>query len=231
MQRYSKSRIETFHSCKLKFKYQYIDMIDTKTTTDDSQFGSLIHKAFEIYNADDPDNWKKIVSLIKDYPLQSQEYRNLIPMVLRNMKRFFSKYGEFPAEVEKTIEYKDDSIHTYGVIDRLMVNEDQIYVVDYKTSRYVSTKYHTLQIKLYVWMLWKLFQFPPEKVRVVMYYPRPASFDYVQLTTPEIEEFEKELYAEIQKIETNTDWTPKSGKHCTWCAFNKTDKCPITKEA
>jgi len=225
--RFSKSRVGTFHNCRLQFKYKYLDGIDDKVITDDTQFGSMVHRVAELYNPASP-NWKELVKVVSEYPLQSEEYKKLIPTTLQNLKHFFLKYGSLSAEAETPLEYQDEFVHVHGIVDRKMVDGDILYIADYKTSRNVSTQYHIFQMKLYTYMAHKVWGFPVKNIRIVMYYPRPAKFDYARFTAHQMDEFETELRKELKEIEENTNWDPTPGFHCKWCPFNKTAKCSAT---
>ncbi len=48
---YSASKINSFNTCKLKYKYQYIDRIDSDVETIERFLGSVVHEVLEhFYN-------------------------------------------------------------------------------------------------------------------------------------------------------------------------------------
>lgn len=224
--RFSKSRIETFDKCKLQFKLKYVDEIDIpQAVNDDTNFGSLIHKAFEIYNPETK-NLKEVVALVRQYPLDQQSYKDAIEPTLRNMMKFYEQFPHPDAKNEFEIQYKSDDMWIYGIVDRMEEANGKVTITDYKSSKTPANYRHKFQMKLYVLIMTKTTDYAAEDIRFRMYYPRPDKMEYFQYSSAEIAEFEQELRTKIELIETTTKFPETIGFHCKWCAFKGTPHCP-----
>lgn len=227
MNKYSASKIKTYESCKLKYKLNYIDNKWPKQPiNDDTMFGNLVHKAFEIYDPD-KDNKSEIVKLQRNYTL-SRQYKSFIAGAYKSLFEFFHKYGHLPAEKELKIEMDMGSFKATGFVDRFMSGENNYLCIDYKTSRNANTDYHIFQLKFYNLVLSKKYKTQPDNIKMILYFPRPNEEKSMVFSNNQIKQFEKELNRKIIEIETNKDWSASPGFHCKWCPFYNTKDCPDT---
>lgn len=228
MNKYSVSKIKTYDSCRLKYKLHYIDnKWPEQPLNDDTMFGNLVHKAFEIYDPE-KDNKAEIVKLQRNYPKLSKKYKNFISTAYKSLFSFFDRYGHLPAEKELKIELDMDDFKVTGFVDRFVSGNKSYICVDYKTSRVANTDYHIFQLKFYNMVLSKLYNTPPNNIRMVLFFPRPNEEKKMIFSNNQINQFEKELNQKIVEIESNTDWPASPGFHCKWCPFYDTKDCPDT---
>lgn len=225
MESYSKSKIDTFKKCKLQFKHKYIEKIYLpQPHSDDLQFGHWIHKVLEDYNPD-KDNLKDVVKLKRDYDIRSKDYINAMPQTFKNAINFTNTYWKYERKTEEKIAYHDEEISLGGVIDLRMKQKNNLMVVDYKSSRSPNAARHEYQMKMYTLMLCKIYDMPPEKIRVMIYYPRIDMYDRYQFSSGEIKLFEAKLKQDIVTIEANQEWVAEPGYHCRWCQYLNTEHC------
>lgn len=229
--RFSTSKIKVFDQCKLQYKLKYVDKIKIEQPdTPDLVFGRMIHKVAEIYDPE-KDNKEEIVKIVKEFPELPKEYKALIPQTYKNLLHsFFDKYGKYPAKTETEYNFQDDEVWIYGIVDRLIEQEDAYIAVDYKTSKTRGLDRHIFQLKFYTVLLSKNHDISPDKIRLMIYYPRIDEYDRTQFSNSEISLFEKELRRKIRKIQDNKKWNATQGFHCRWCPFFKTEYCPETNE-
>lgn len=230
MNKYSVSKIKTYESCKLKYKLNYIDgKWPDQPLNDDTMFGNLVHKAFEIY---DPyiDNKSDIVKLQRKFPKLSLKYKRFLPTAYKSLLSFFSKYGHLPAEKELKINLDMGSFKATGFVDRFIDGKNSYICVDYKTSRVANTDYHIFQLKFYNLVLSKLYNTNPDNIRMILFFPRPNEEKKMVFSNNQINQFEKELNNKIKEIESNKEWPANPGFHCKWCPFFNTIDCPDTLE-
>jgi len=216
MNRYSPSKFKTFDMCKLQYKLNYIDKIHIpQPMNQDTQFGKLIHKMFEVYNGE---NKIELVKLVKNYHLDDK-YKSFIASTIKNFFKFYDKYGKFEHKTEKNYELKNDNYWLYGVVDRIIIKPEELIVIDYKTSATPSSDNHSFQMKFYNLMLSKLFNRENNQVKCMLYFPRPHAEEKFLFSNIEMMEYEEKLKNTIINIETNQSWEPTNGYHCKWCAY------------
>jgi CRISPR/Cas system-associated exonuclease Cas4 (RecB family) len=226
MESYSKSKIDTFKKCKKQFKLKYIDKIYLpQPHSDDLQFGHWIHKVLEDYSPD-KGNLKDVAMLQREFDIRGKDYINAMPETFKNAIAFTKKYWKYPRQTEEKVNYEDEDMALGGVIDlRLEHKDDTLMVVDYKSSRSPNAARHEYQMKMYTYILWKMMDIKPEKIRVMIYYPRIDAYDRYQFSSGEIKLFGEELMRDIAMIETADKYPAEPGYHCRWCQYLNTEHC------
>lgn len=222
--RFSASRLKLFNTCKLQFKYKYVDKLpEDREDTPDTFFGLLVHEVAEIYTG----NKKKALPIVRKYSDKlDQEYKQALPQTLKNLFNWYKKYKNYSHENEIELDLKTDKYWLYGLVDKFF--KDQLIFVDYKTARSANRERHIFQMKLYCLMISQLYNVEPKDVKCMIYYPRIDEEDKFLFSNQEIAMFEKEIMKLISEIEMNEEWEPEEGYHCKWCGYK--NKCPLFKE-
>ena len=142
----SSSKIETYESCPLKYRFQHIDQVPLKDESPPALiFGRVVHKVLEAYHHTDNHQAKRsILDILKDkwtpgdfsFPQESdQHYQEAVEM----LTRYASKHApDEPhiAAVEYPFEFEQSGIVIRGKIDRIdMDQRGRVTLIDYKTSR------------------------------------------------------------------------------------------------
>ena len=217
MERYSPSRLKAFEACPLQYKFKYVEKIPVEQPESfDINFGLTIHEFAELYNGE---NKNELLSVFKKYKLD-EAYKACVLPTVKNFFGFFERNKQYPYETEKEYEYKCDDYWLYGIIDRYMTRPEDIVVVDYKTAKNPNRSRYEFQMKCYSLLVSKLQNIEPQKIKTLIYFPRPNKEEYFSFSNTEIELFEKEIINKIKTIETNTDWKACSGFHCKWCGYS-----------
>lgn len=185
-------------------------------------------------------NWHPGVEIVrKDY--SAEDYRNLGRSCLRS---FYDRYHPFDQEntlaLEERVTFpllesaptggRPSPVYMRGVIDRLAITPDgTIEIQDYKTSRHMPTQMNLdadRQLGLYQIAVNRRFPNAKE-VRLVWHY---LVFDQrvVSTRTPEnLKALTAETLDLIDRIESETDFSPRESALCDWCEYQ--NLCPARR--
>jgi putative RecB family exonuclease len=243
MPTYSYSKLSTFKSCPLQYRFRYVDRrkMDVGPTIE-AFLGQRVHEVLEwlygqVQNQSIPTleellaryaalweaEWRDDVRIVKR-DLDADSYRRVGEEALRRYAQRHHPYDHgIVLGLEKRFRFPLDEGHTInGVIDRLMrVGDGKVEVHDYKTSASLPTPEQAAadrQAGVYEMAARRLFPDASE-VRLVWHYLR---FD--QRLTGERTPFEREaltadLLAEMRIIEATSDFPPRESALCDWCEF------------
>ncbi len=253
---YSHSRLETFESCPLKFKFQYIDKVDIpKRDSVEAFLGSRVHEALEaLYRGVLMGKiWSKDEFLKHYHSIWEKEKHDKIFIVNRQYTiddyyrqghKALSDYWEryYPFDSEQTIALEDrvsmslddaDEYRLQGFIDRISRTKDGVWQIrDYKTKRRLASQQDAdddRQLALYQIGLRKRFP-QAEKIELIWHY---VLFDEEVKSVrerPDLERLKIDTIHVIQKVEDaiKTDTFPyNESALCDWCDYF--DICPAKK--
>ena len=249
MPNFSHSKIKTFESCPLKYKFNYIDKIKVEIeNTVEAFMGSVVHKALEklyrdlmfdktdelkdiieFYKKEWKNDWSDAIKITKpdyqekDYMLMGEKY----------IKDYYNHY--FPFNNNKLIgleteEFLDlnDQYKFHIRIDRLNHDENGTYEIhDYKTSGFLQKlEYFEQDWQLAMYALWVKTHFKDAKrVKLIWHY---LAFDREIMSERTIEQLEKlkaEVLEKIKLIEMENEFLPKVSKLCDYCIYQEV--CPM----
>ncbi|MEA2036532.1 MAG: PD-(D/E)XK nuclease family protein [Nanoarchaeota archaeon] len=251
MSLYSHSRLNCFEQCPLKFKFAYIDKVETEIEdTVEAFLGSRVHEALEklykdlkfqklntlkellaFFNSEWTKNWNDAIVIVrKDY--DQENYRKMGEKFITG---YYNRYKPFNGtktiglETQNTVALNDKhKIHIR--IDRLSLAEDTVYEIhDYKTSNSLPTQEYLdndRQLAVYAYGIKKMYP-DASKVKLVWHF---LAFDKEMSSsrTPEqLEKLKKEVIELIEQIEACKDFPSKTSKLCDWCEFQML--CPEWK--
>lgn len=253
---FSHSRLETFESCALKFKYQYIDKVEIpKRDSIEAFLGSRVHDVLEeLYKHKlMGKSWTKDEFLKYYFDLWEKEKHDEIFIVkkqytiedyYRQGLEALSKYWEryFPFESEKTIALEQrvylslddgDRYRIQGFIDRLSKTPAGVWQIrDYKTKRKLPTKDEAdkdRQLALYQIGIQKMWD-NTEKVELIWHYLLFDEEVKSVRSKKDLETLKIDTIHTIQQAEEaiKTDNFPyRESALCDWCDFF--DICPAKK--
>lgn len=251
MAEYSISQLKQFEECALQYKFIYVDRIKRYEEGVEAFLGQRFHEAMEwlyhelafrvapldellaYYEKRWAETWNDEVKIRKSGRTQD-EYRL---MGRRFIEDYYKRYQPFDAGrvvgLERYIRFPLDDAGRYrckGIIDRLMLAPDGAFEVhDYKTGSGLPDQAEAdddCQLALYevgVRRLWP----DAREVRLIWHY---VAFDAEirSARTPEaLDKLKAELGALIDRIEAETEFAPREGPLCDWCAYG--DLCPGKK--
>ena len=251
MPTYSYSKLGTFDQCKLRYKYQYIDRLETEVeNTVEAFMGDLVHRALEklykdlkfqkmnslqdlldYYN----DTWAKewndaIVIVRKDY--ESENFRKMGEKFITDYYNRFKPFDQdrtIGLETMRKIEIEPGFLFHIRV-NRLAVDKEGVYEIhDYKTSNSLPTQEdaeNNLQLAIYAYGVKKMYP-DAKKTRLIWHY---LAFDkdvIVEKTNEELEEIKNSMVAKMHEAEACTEFPAQVSALCDWCLFRQ--HCPKFK--
>ncbi|MFH1770638.1 MAG: PD-(D/E)XK nuclease family protein [archaeon] len=249
---YSHSRISTFESCKLKFKYKYIDNLEPEIkATVETFLGSRVHDVLEqlykdlkhqkkttkeelIANFEKTWNelWDDEVLIVrKDY---TQE--NYLDMGRKFLSDYYNHYAPFNQAttigVETRIVIKLDKEGKYvlqGYIDRLDSKGEVYEIHDYKTANNLPLQEYVdkdRQLALYAIAIKEQYK-DAKDVKLIWHY---LAFDKEitsERTDAQLQTLRKEIIGLIQEIEACREFPSTTSALCDWCEYRPI--CPQWK--
>ena len=248
---YSHSRLESFKSCPLKYKFNYIDKIKREEEGIEAFFGSRFHKVmekiykelrFRKYSLGElldfyEDDWNKKYHdkiVIADKERKAKDYKEIGKKFI---EEYYKRYDPFNQGkvlgIERLVMINLDDNGEYklrGYIDRIDQAKDGIYEIhDYKTSKSLpeqSKMDEDRQLALYqigIQSMWNdVFN-----VELVWHY---VAFDKEirsKRTEEELDELKKDTIDLIKNIEATREFLPNKSTLCGWCYYK--DICPLYK--
>lgn len=253
MATFSHSRLSSYETCPLRYKFAYIDRVKVESEdTIETFLGSRVHEALEklyrsiqferllgvddvldFFNREWGKNWKDTIIIVnKEYT--AENYRKMGERYLRD---YYKKHKPFDRGKILGLETTDtlslDKEGKYGFyvrIDRLMDMGSGMYEVhDYKTNMSLPTQKHLDEDRqLAMYSLWVREQFKDfKKVRLVWHF---LAFDKEMesyRTEKQLEDLKKEVLDEIHDIEATEEYPANVTRLCDWCLYREI--CPEWK--
>jgi len=249
---YSYSKLSTFDTCPLQYKFRYIDRIQRETENIEAFLGSQVHETLrklyrdlmftkrnslsdllDYYDEQWSRKWHPLVRIVKkEYTVE--HYKEL---GRRCIKNYYERHSPFDDAVtiglEKKVELPLDETGEYqviGYIDRLVQTAGGVYEIhDYKTSSKLPDQQEVdfdQQLGLYQLALTELLP-DAQKIFLVWYY---LAFDRELRSTrspSQLARLKEQTLERIRRIEASAEFSPKESRLCYWCQY--TDLCPLMK--
>lgn len=248
---YSHSRISCFEQCPLKFRFSYIDKIETEVEeTIEAFLGSRVHEALEklytclkfqkllspgelsaFYRESWEKNWNDAIVIVrKEY--SPENYKKMGEKFLAD---YYNSYNPFDQsrtialETQRTVELGNGHfIHIR--IDRLAMTNSGVYEIhDYKTSNSLPTQKELdedRQLAIYAYGVKQMY--PDAKyIKLIWHY---LAFDKEmasERTAEQLSSLKQEVLKIIGHIELCKEFPAKESALCSWCEFQAI--CPVFK--
>jgi putative RecB family exonuclease len=250
---YSHSRLETFETCALKYKFKYIEKVETAIEQSVEAFvGSRVHDVLEklyddlritkINSLDEllayyGDRWKKEWGpgiLIADQTRRAEDYFTYGEKCIRNYYERFKPFDQARTlGLEMRLNFAldtDGQRKIMGFVDRVARRADGTYEIhDYKTSSHLPAQADAdsdRQLSLYQIGLTQRWR-DVEHIELVWHY-LAFDQDLVSTRTPEdLATVREETIRQIQTVEREKEFAPNQGRWCDWCEFRPV--CPVWK--
>lgn len=140
---YSPAMLKTFDQCKRKFEYKYIKGITIPVDTSKMQQGKNIHALANYYLKNyNIDKFEKVLT----------QNEKILWNNLKNTKYF--QYEVVNSEYNLTSKFNDFWIS--GRLDALVKNNEDYYILDYKTGKIPNNPEYDYQTIIYLLMVDKL---------------------------------------------------------------------------
>ncbi len=251
---YSHSQLETFESCPLKYRLQYLERIKAGRRSIEAFMGTVVHATLEKLYRDirmtrlpSPeeigryylDRWE--TSFGDDIFIVSREYgaEDYRETGLRCVQEYYDRYypfsGGVPIWLEKMVriplyDAEGRQIDFVGVLDRLDGLEGGRYEIhDYKTSQSLPDRGRLekdRQLSLYQLAVEEAFP-DAREVELVWHYLVFGRELRLRRERRDLEEVAAAAVEVVQRIEGSRDFPPRESELCEWCEMQ--EHCPKRK--
>ncbi len=243
MAQYSYSKLGTYATCPLQYKFRYIDRVRVDVGPGIEAFmGSLVHDVLEWvyeqvghgvvpswpavrthYHALWEEKWTDDMRIVRK-AATPEGYRRVGEQCL---ERYYGRHAPFGEGVvlglEVSFEFPlEDGIVLRGYLDRLSKPEDGVYEVhDYKTSTRLPTPEEAARDEQAGWYaLATQMRFPhAQEVRLVWHYLRHDERLVTTRTPLELEALKHDIVRRVREIETASAFPPQESALCPWCDY------------
>jgi len=251
---YSFSKIGSFETCKLQYKYRYIDKLKIRVETIEAFMGIIVHEALkEFYDLVKNKITKPKKWLLSKYDeLWKKGYKDSIKIVKKEFSAedyyekgkkclmdYYEEYKPFDqTKIVKTeesvffnLKHNSDEYRFTGIIDRLDWNDkEKIFEIhDYKTSASLMTQEEAGQdFQLPLYQLALLGMWPEaEKTKLIWHYLLFNKQIESSRTKEQLIEIQSTAVDKIKAIEACEEFPPHKSALCDWCDFQQV--CPLWK--
>lgn len=200
----SQSCIDTYDTCKLKFKKVYIDNI--RWSDSNKNFGSEFHLLAQRY----------YIGLDEVLDENKEEY-----LILENLKKFLKRDKNMYTEY--TIKYKKEYLKLLAKVDLINIKSDKIVIYDWKTNKTNLDRIkleNSYQTKIYLHNAVEEFNISPDNIQLIYYNPRLNKSLEINYSLDKHEKYKLELKNKALDIINEENFIEAIGKHCSFCNFN-----------
>ncbi len=231
---FSYTQLDTFKSCPLRYKYQYVIKIPTSLNTAAS-FGQSIHKTLQIFYKNFKENkdisLKDLISYLKicwiPIGYSSRSYENKMKKegeeILKNYYENFHNNNLFVLDLEKNFKIKIGNIFINGIIDRVdYVDKNTIEVIDYKTGKLPDKKDIDKNLQMAIYAIAStdkgLYDKKLNNILLTLYYLQENKKISVLKNDEDITKAKEEIL-NITKEINESKFLPKKSIKCDFCPY------------
>ena len=247
---YSASRLSTYESCPLQFRFRYLDRIPRTEESIEAFLGSRVHEALStLYHTIQRGGEPCLADLLNDYRRQwEQRWHSQVKIVKQD--RSIDSYKEFGERclvnyhqahapfnhgqvlgLECHVAVSLDAHGCYkiqGYIDRLVsVGSGRYEIHDYKTSGRLPSQRDLdadRQLALYQLAVEGMWS-DVKEVELVWHYLAFGKELRSRRTPNALNRLKSSTIAVIDRIEADTEFKPIKSMLCHWCAYQNI--CPL----
>ncbi|MFA5770877.1 MAG: ATP-dependent DNA helicase [Patescibacteria group bacterium] len=232
---FSYSQLNSYKTCPLQYKYQYVLKIPTNPTSAES-FGITIHKTLQDFYSEflvnKKVNKKRLLEFYKKswipigYSSKSHEER-MKKEGEKMLINYFNKYHFSTLNIiglEKLFKIKiANDIFLTGKIDRIdSISKNEIEIIDYKTGKKPSKKELTKSMQLTIYTLAaqdkNLFNKKLKDINLTFYYLQAPEKITLKKTEDDLLETREKIINIVEDIRQNI-FPANPGIHCDFCPF------------
>jgi CRISPR/Cas system-associated exonuclease Cas4 (RecB family) len=213
---WSFSALKEYVNCPRQYQELKVLKRYEKKTTEQMLYGTVVHKVCEDYVAENK-------PLEKNY----QRFKPVLDSLIAIPGTKYPEYEMALTPEKQPCEFTDAGRWVRGIVDLLIVDKDQAFIVDYKTgsNRYPDPK----QLKLMALMTFAHF---PEvnKIKAGLLFVMHESFMDEEYTRDQIPKLWKYFESDLERLNysyENDVWNPNPTPLCGWCPVKS---CEFHKE-
>lgn len=238
---YSHTQLQMFEGCPRQYKFRYRDGLPG-TTNGPMLNGSLTHSVIERYTRHLAETEQGTDLSILPEMIRQEYFKKPVDTDLVTLDELAESVGAFArthvlnyqtvAGVEERMEFELWPGVTFVVIvDLLQIDGPTADITDYKTGWKIlppSEVMRNPQLHRYCWGVGKMFP-QIQEFRASLHFTR---FGYAPMVTFDrsiVEETEERIKLAVEQIERETEFAPRPGDACAYCAY--VGVCPAAKAA
>lgn len=233
------SRISTYKTCPLQFKYSYVLNIP-KQPSYILAFGNSIHNTLRDFHTENIFNhnvsYERMLELYKNNwddsgYLDARHRKQRFASGEKLLKAYYDKEKDHDKniiEIEKNISFKLAGVKSSGRIDRIdRLDGNKVEIIDYKTGKLKEQKDvdKDLQTSIYALAVRETLGYEPEVL--TLYFVEEGQRVSSHKTLEQIKE-QVGKAEEVVEVMRSGDFTPTPGKHCEWCDYK--NLCPFAQK-
>lgn len=246
----SVSRTQVWDLCKQQYKFKYhLQVPSLEPEPPYFVYGKMVHKVIEEYtkNLGEVGLGQIIQDVLAGHIKLEEKKEGKLSIPDDYMARLPNEMAAFlklskqigtDGILEWPFHYDLDPPHQkimHGFIDRLIMKDDKIFVIDYKTTRKSKwrknwrTIVDDLQLRAYAMVVMDHFKIDPKNIKVALYYLDGAELVAAHFTRQTLDATRDYLRNTYNSIVASVpeDVQGNVGSHCTRCDYRKV--CPFYK--
>ena len=232
---FSFSQLNSFKTCPLQYKYQYILKIPTIPTAAES-FGISIHQTLQKFYIEfltnKKINKKNLLNIFQKnwVPIGYSSLGHQKRMIKEGEKMLINFYDKFHFRkleivgLEKLFKIKiDEDIYLTGKIDRVdRINKSGVEIIDYKTGKKPDERELTKSLQLTIYTLAahdkNLFNKKLTDISLTFYYLQAPEKITLKKNEGDLIKTKEEIINMVAEIRQNI-FPANPGMHCDFCPF------------
>ena len=206
MIQWSFSSLKDFINCPKQYYHTKVAQDFVKKASEQMLYGSEVHKALENYVRDGTE-------LAKNY----QRFKPQLDALLEIEGKRYCEYEMALTKDREPCAFSSDTRWVRGIVDLLIIDGIDAYIVDYKTG---SNKYPDLkQLKLMALMTFAHFP-QVERIKAGLLFVMHNTFITEDYVRTKADKLWKEFLPHLDQLEmafAKNMWMAKPGGLCGWC--------------
>lgn len=220
----SHSKLNTFKQCPRKFRLQYIDKAQEFEYVESpaAARGTKLHAQLE--------EW--VLAKINETPevKLSPECESVLPIINNLVNNYEKVYPEQKVSINedhKEVSWFDRSTYYRGIIDLMVINDDEAIVIDYKSGKVRDYDGFGGQLHL---MAMIVFSIRPEINKVTTAYLFLDHKHTIKLdfTRDDMSALMKYYKKQFDLVNAETEFKPTVNRYCHWCGATNA-QCEMKK--
>ncbi len=206
MIQWSFSSLKDFINCPKQYYHIKVAKDFEKKATHQMLYGTEVHKACEDYVRDG-------TPLLKNY----ERFKSQLDALLEIRGTKYCEHEMALTQDREPCAFDSDTRWVRGIVDLLIVDGADAYIVDYKTgsNRYPDPK----QLKLMALMTYAHFP-EVQSIKAGLLFVMHNTFVTEEYDRKDIDKLWRNFLPELNRLQVayeNNIWFPKAGPLCGWC--------------
>ena len=247
---FSHSRILSYETCPLRYKYAYVDEIIPEEETAETYLGTRMHEALEklyrnleygklmskkellsFFNREWKKNWTDSIIIVRE-EFTREDYRKMGEKYLKNYYKRYKPFKEgkvVDLEITDYLPLDEEGEYNFFIrIERLMDAGDGMFEIhDYKTNTELpAQKSLDEDRQLAMYSMWVRKEFDDCKdVRLVWHFLAFNKEMDSYRTEEQLEDLRNKVLARVKAIDAAERFPANASKLCVWCLYKGI--CPV----